>query len=154
MLKRLSVLAVMGLAVTHALAFTNALAETRSHRSSETARCSPERGRVLVQGLVAAFNRGAVDAVDRMVAREPYFEWFAATGPKKSVRRLGDASKERATLKAYFRTRLRHHERWLLVSVNPMRLKRTADDMPAQVTWGKYDTVCINDKAWISVWAA
>jgi hypothetical protein len=124
----------------------------------ELVRCTPQTTDRLVFALVAAFNRGDVRAVDRVVAPEPAFQWFSAGGSTRGVWRLGPSAYDRATLAAYVRERHLHHERWTRVSVGgpehlPLRLTRHADDMNPVTTNGKFDTNCGHGNAWIIVWS-
>lgn len=45
--------------------------------------------------------------IDRLWAREPYFQWFSTRAPGA---RLGPAAHERSTLASYFRSRVRVRE--------------------------------------------
>jgi hypothetical protein len=117
------------------------------------ARCSPTVAKRLASSLVAAFDRGDVRGVDRIVAPEPAFVWFSAGGATRSARRLGDASKVRSTLAGYVRRRHRQHDRWVAVSLSPLRIRRSADDLETHTGNGKFDTICDGAHAWINVWS-
>jgi hypothetical protein len=80
--------------------------------------------------------------IDQLWAPAPRFQWYSAP------RRYGDASKKRATLIAYLRTRVHEHERILLTQLgagyDPRRkivdfggkLTRSADDIRPQLVHG------------------
>jgi hypothetical protein len=61
----------------------------------------------LVYAFVASFNRGRVEAAERVWAPAPRFQWYSTAQPGT---RLGRRSKDRSTLASYFRSRARVHE--------------------------------------------
>ena len=79
-----------------------------------------------------------MQAIDRMWAPEPYFQWFSTRAPGA---RLGARAYDRATLSAYFRARTHAHEHLVLTQLgagyDPTRnivnfagyLLRSADDV-------------------------
>ena len=75
--------------------------------------CSAQSVTTTIRAFVAAYDRGRVAAADRYFALEPKFEWFSAGPPD---RRFGPRSHDRATLRAYFASRVRNHERLILTS--------------------------------------
>jgi hypothetical protein len=100
-------------------------------------RCTAAAKTHLVDAFVASFNNGKVEASDRVWAPAPRFQWYSTTRPGK---RLGSSAKDRSTLAAYFRGRVRKHEKIRLTEFgagyDPKRnivnfggkLIRTADD--------------------------
>jgi hypothetical protein len=100
--------------------------------------CNADTTKALVRKFVRNYNEGRVAAIDRLWAREPGFQWFS-TGPPGA--RLGPPAYNRATLAAYFRARVRVHERIRLTELHagydPERnivhfsgkLVRSADDL-------------------------
>lgn len=74
----------------------------------------------LVQRYVKAYNAGDVARLDRQVfAREPAFQWYS------DGRRLGAASEDRATLRAFFAARHRAGDRLRLVRFHYNDYRRT-----------------------------
>jgi hypothetical protein len=122
---------------------------------SDLQRCSLADREKLVGSLVAAFNAGNDRAVDRIVAQEPAFEWFSATGRSPDARRLGAEAYDRSTLRAYVRQRHRHHERWTNVvsGSQPLTLTREADDHRLSRGEAKMDTLCADGRPRIIVWS-
>ena len=102
--------------------------------------CTAEAAKVLVRTFVRGYNGGQVAAIDHLWAPEPGFQWFS-TGPPGG--RLGSRAYNRATLSAYFRARVRVHERLRLTVLRAGydgqrnivnfsgKLVRTADDLNA-----------------------
>jgi hypothetical protein len=100
--------------------------------------CTADATKALVRTFVRDYNNGRVAALDRLWAPEPRFQWFS-TGPPGA--RLASRAYERATLAAYFRTRVHVHERIRLTELragyDPNRnivnfsgkLVRSADDL-------------------------
>lgn len=107
---------------------------------AHAAGCTAEATKALVHSFVAGYNSGRVSAIDRLWAPEPYFQWYSTIGPGT---RLGSKAYDRTTLDAYFRSRVRLHEKLVLVKLgagyDPRRnlvdfagkLVRSADDLPA-----------------------
>jgi len=101
--------------------------------------CTADATKALVRSFVAAYSTGRVTAIDRLWAPEPYFQWYSTIGPGS---RLGSKAYDRKTLVAYFRTRVRLHEKLALTRlvagydakrnlVNFFgKLVRSADDLP------------------------
>ncbi len=102
--------------------------------------CTADSTKALVRSFVAGYNTGRVAAIDRMWAREPFFQWYSTIGPGS---RLGSKAYDRTTLAAYFRARVRAHERIVLTKLGARydsqrnlvnfagKLVRSADDLPA-----------------------
>jgi hypothetical protein len=82
--------------------------------SAPSSRCTAGTTRALVRSFVAGYNAGHVAAIDRMWAREPFFQWYSTIAPGT---RLGSKAYDRTTLAAYFRTRVRVHERITLTEL-------------------------------------
>jgi hypothetical protein len=64
--------------------------------------CAPTEARATFDSFVRAFNAGDRGALGRLISPAGSFMWFSVSG---AGRRLGDASKDRATLARYFRDR-------------------------------------------------
>src|SRR3954470_15455421 len=122
-------------------------AQNAPSRASRLPGCSKEVAIHLASTVIAAFNRGDARTIDRVVAPEPAFEWFSTRS------RLGLESRDRSTLASYVRLRHRHHERWIPVSLWPLRLTHVADDMRRTTRNGKFDTICARGHTWIFVWS-
>ena len=100
--------------------------------------CTASTTKALVRTFVADYDKGRVAAINSMWAPEPYFPWFSTRAPG---RRLGGQAYDRATLAAYFRARVRVHEKLVLTKLgagyDPKRnivnfggeLLRSADDI-------------------------
>jgi hypothetical protein len=76
--------------------------------SARSSRCTAGTTKALVRAFVADYDAGHVAAIDRMWAREPSFQWYSTIAPGS---RLGSKAYDRTTLAAYFRARVRAHER-------------------------------------------
>jgi hypothetical protein len=106
--------------------------------------CTAGATEALVHQFVGDFNTRRLARIDRLWAPAPRFQWYST--PSRS----GDASKKRATLIAYLRTRVREHERILLTQLgagyDPRRkivdfggkLTRSADDIRPQLVHGPH----------------
>jgi hypothetical protein len=79
----ISLLALAAFAATPA-----AQTRTANTAATSTAGCSVPTTEALVQTFVRDFNAGEVAAIDRLWAREPYFQWFSSAAPGA---RLGPA---------------------------------------------------------------
>jgi hypothetical protein len=118
--------------------------------------CLPGQAQTLVRSLTAAFNAGDLAAVDRLVAREPAFQWFAMGGTSPAANRYGKKAEDRSTLLAYVRQRHRHHERWTDVVAQgnlQIALTRQADDYHRSRNHDKGEVVCRGAVAKLIVWA-
>src|SRR5919198_6277324 len=112
-------------------------------RRAPDPRCTAQTDVPLVRAVVAAFNSGNVAKLDRLVAREPAFQWFADGGPRRQER-IGPRAEDRSTLRAWARARHRMHDRITLVGfgetnaeggvrVNLDLRRRAADYRPRNV---------------------
>jgi hypothetical protein len=102
--------------------------------------CTAVTTKALVQKFVRNYDSGQVAAIDRLWAREPYFEWFSTRAPGA---RLGPAAYNRSTLASYFRARVRAHENLRVIRLGAGydakrnivnfagKLVRRADHLPA-----------------------
>jgi hypothetical protein len=118
--------------------------------------CAPGQVERLVRALTVAFNAGNTAAIDRLVAREPAFQWFAMGGTSPAANRYGKKAEDRSTLLAYVRQRHRHHERWTNVVTQgnlQIALTRQADDYHRSRNHGKGEVVCHGSVAKLIVWA-
>jgi hypothetical protein len=132
--------------------------------------CTAEATKALVHRFVGDLNTGRLTAIDRLWAPAPRFQWFST--PSRS----GNASKDRATLISYIRTRVREHERILLTVLgagyDPRRhdvdfggkLIRSANDMAPELVRGprglrpirrpfKGAADCVSGKPLLIVWS-
>ena len=98
----------MGMRVLLALLAGAAIVLWNPDRSRGTEACTADATKSLIQSFVRGYAAGHVAAIDRMFAPEPRFEWFSAGKPAS---RYGSVAENRATLRAYFRARVRKHER-------------------------------------------
>lgn len=106
--RRLLTFAVVCL-LAAAAAVTSSASRTAVHeRTQHASGCTAAATTRLVYAFVASFNRGRVEAADRVWAPAPRFQWYSTTQPGK---RLGSRSKDRSTLASYFRSRVRMHEK-------------------------------------------
>src|ERR1022692_3900718 len=80
-----------------------------------TLACTAATTKTLVRAFVEDYDRGRVAAINSMWAPEPYFQWFSTRAPGG---RLGVQAYDRATLAAYFRARVRIHERIVLTRLS------------------------------------
>jgi len=127
--------------VAAVLAVTAAVATRTSSASALPGRvdaCTAATTKALVRSFVADYNMGRVAAINTMWAPGPYFQWFSTRAPG---RRLGAQAYGRATLAAYFRSRVHVHERLVMTKLgagyDPKRnivnfggyLLRSADDI-------------------------
>lgn len=112
--------------------------------------------RPVVDGFLAALNRGDLDAVDELFARKGEgWVWYFAND--RAGRRLGPASRRRDTLRAYFAARIRQHESMALLRYEESEngnftfvLRRRADDLRPVVRVGKGWVSCTSGK--LGVW--
>jgi hypothetical protein len=123
---------LLSVLVGGALVFSNPV------RSSAGEGCTADATKALIASFVRGYGAGRVGAIDRMFAPAPRFAWFSAGKPQS---RLGMPSHARSTLAAYFRARVRKHERIRIVRLgagyDPRRrivnfggeLIRSADDI-------------------------
>ena len=141
--RRALLAAVVAIAAAFALTAEPAVAET----------CA---ARPVVDGFLAALNRGDLDAVDGHFARAGKgWVWYFAND--RAGRRLGPASRRRDTLRAYFAARIRRHETVRLVRFEESEngnftfvLRRRADDLRPVMRVGKGWVSCTSGK--LGVW--
>jgi hypothetical protein len=98
------------LTVSLACAFVPASVSRAGPSADRIAReaCTANATKVLVRAFVRGYDKGHVQLIDRMWARSPRFHWFSSGAPGA---RLGQRAYDRTTLAAYFRSRVRVHER-------------------------------------------
>jgi hypothetical protein len=106
-----------------------------------------------------AFNRGDFNELDRSSAAPESFLWYSTTGPGA---RVGDDSKNRQTLVAYFARRHAGRAlRRLSFRFNGngegfghfvYSLNRSARDLPSTPCIGKGAAICSSDSVVIAVW--
>lgn len=114
MISKASTLVAGALAVA-ALAHLTAAVAARAAAPPQPALCRPAEVSGVVERYVEEFNRAAFRTLDRQVfAQEPEFEWYSSGGPG---RRIGAASRNRATLVPYLRRRWAAGDRLRLVSL-------------------------------------
>jgi hypothetical protein len=133
------------LAAMAALVSAGALAATGSASQAEPPGCTAAATKALVHEFVGDLNTGRLARIDQLWAPAPRFQWYSALPPGG---RGGPASKNRATLIPYLRTRVRVHERILITRLvagyNPIqntvdfggKLIRTADDIKPRLVPG------------------
>jgi hypothetical protein len=125
--------------------------------------CTADATTSLVRAFVADYSRGRVATIDRMWAPAGRFQWYSTGAPGA---RIGPAAYRRDTLAAYFRGRVRRHERIRLTEFHagydPNRnivnfagkLVRSADDLrprPAHDFKGAAD--CVSGRPVLIVWS-
>jgi hypothetical protein len=131
-----------------------------SSRPGFDRRCTPDIQIHLVKTIVAAFNAGDVATLDRLVAREPAFQWWS----DRAANRLLRQAEDRSTLRAYALRRHRLHDHITLVNFGTtdaqgrtrlnLDLRRRADDYhPRNVMHAKQEAVCPPGRARIIVWS-
>ena len=130
--------------------------------------CTAQQTRAVAYAFAAAWTRGDLVTVERLVAREPHFRWVSA-GPPGG--RAGPRAFDRATLRAFIRARHARHERltltWFRFNGSDLREKqgfghfefhalRRSDDWPAQMTnsrKGKGAIICTLSRPVLAVWS-
>jgi hypothetical protein len=132
-------------------------------RDQASLTCTSAATKTVVRAFVHDFARGRTAAIARLWAPAPRFKWFS-TGPPGA--RLGAGAYDRATLGAYFRGRIRVHEKLGLVRIGAGydgtrgivnfagRLVRSADDIaarPPQDFKGAAD--CLSGRPLLIVWS-
>jgi hypothetical protein len=116
-----------------------------------------------VYTFVRKYARGRVAAIDRLWAPKRRFQWFSTGKPGE---RAGRPARVRATLAAYFRSRVRVHERLVLTQLgagyDPARrlvhfggkLLRSADDLrPPRLKDFKGAADCVSGHPMLIVWS-
>jgi hypothetical protein len=89
-------------------AAVGALGTSSLATAPSTAPCSAAATEELVNRFVRNYAAGRIVVIMRMWAPEPRFQWFSAGKPRE---RSGREARNRATLAAYFRARIRARER-------------------------------------------
>jgi hypothetical protein len=125
--------------------------------------CTADTTKALVYTFVGRYDNGRVKTINRLWAPEPRFQWYS-TGPPGA--RLGRSAYNRATLAAYFRARVRVHERIRLTELragyDPRRrivnfagkLVRSADDLRARPPHDfKGAADCVSGRPSLIVWS-
>lgn len=128
----------------------------------DEAGCTAAATRALVRPFVRDYDGGKVAVIDRLWAREPYFQWFSTRAPGA---RLDTPAYERSTLASYFRSRARVHENLRLTELSAGydperniinfhgRLIRSADDLrPALPQEFKGAAACVPGGPILIVW--
>jgi len=122
--------------------------------------CTAVATTALVRQFVARYNSADATAADRLFAPAPRFQWFS------SAQRAGDA-KDRATLRAYFRSRALVHERLRIVTLGAGyearrhlvqfggKLIRTADDRRTRIRPQDFkgSADCVSGRPRFIVWS-
>ncbi len=138
-------------------------ARTANTAATSAGGCNAPTTKTLVQTFVRDYNAGEVSAIDRLWAREPYFQWFSSGAPGA---RLGPTAYNRTTLAAYFRARVRAQERLRLTELHTGydrarnivnfsgKLVRSAADLPTPLSHDfKGAADCISGKPTLIVWS-
>jgi hypothetical protein len=124
--------------------------------------CTAGAAKALVRTFVRQYSSGRVAAVMPLWAARPPFEWFSTGGPGA---RLGARAHDRATLAAYFGTRVRVHERIRLVDLRAGydagrnianfsgTLVRSADDLRPRRSPFKGAAGCASGRPLLIVWS-
>ena len=133
--------------------------------AEEPALCTAEEVGALVDGFLAAFNAGDLNAVDSIFAREPEFEWYSTGAPGE---RLDPIARDRPSLGPYFAVRHAAGERLALRSVTfngnttgsrtygnfVYELERSASDLTSTLFRGKGAALCYRTRPdTIIVWS-
>jgi hypothetical protein len=134
-----------------------AAAAAAPHAASNGAPCTPAQTRATFDAFVRAFNRGDRSALDTLVAPAPSFVWFSVSG---AGARLGDRSKDRATLDRYFAVRHTQRDQFQDIAWDGggkgqfhFFLTRLAEDELPSRYEGKGAVVCEPDGDTIAVWS-
>lgn len=151
-----------------ALSLAGASAEATPSHASKTerltaSRCTTGATEAVVRRFAGGYSGGQVTAINRLWASTARFEWFSTRAPGA---RLRARAKDRATLVAYFRARVRAHERIQLLTLKARysqtigvvdfsgRLVRSADDLsPGRKLWFKGATDCLLGRPSLIVWS-
>jgi hypothetical protein len=124
--------------------------------------CTPQVVHIVVERFIDAFNRGDIAQLDRLVAQQPQFVWYATDAPGQ---RFNAEAQDRDNLMAYFAARHRQHEHLVLNSLdvtftNASRgglwahLTRSADDgLPPTRYSSKGEVQCSTMPSSLTVWA-
>jgi hypothetical protein len=128
--------------------------------------CTAVTTQALIRTFVSDLNTGRLEAVNRLWAPAPRFQWYSTGAPG---RRTGPKAKVRATLIPYLRGRVKMHERIKLVRLgagyDPARrlvdfggkLLRNADDIAPRQRSIVHDfkgaADCISGRPLLIVWS-
>jgi hypothetical protein len=135
---------LVAVAVSVSVTLLPAVASSSAAGDNAVVACSAASVTTTIRAFVAAYDRGRVAAADRYFALEPRFEWFSGgpsgVGPPES--RLGARAHDRRTLRAYFASRARQHDKLIVMQLNAGydarqkiyhfggKLIRSSDDRP------------------------
>jgi hypothetical protein len=131
---------LFGLGVSASQAFGAAASVMSGGPLEQEMTCTAVTTKALVQKFVRNYDSGHVAVINRLWAREPYFQWFSTRAPGA---RLGPAAYNRSTLASYFSARVRAHENLRVIQIgagyDPKanivnfagKLVRSADNRPA-----------------------
>ena len=103
----------------------------RASSGEDPTACTRAETRALVLNFVRAFNRGESDALDRLFAAEPDFQWYSTGAPGM---RLRAAAMDRSSLVPYF---LRRHDRGERLTLRRFRFMGNTD-MPPLKRYGNF----------------
>ena len=130
--------------------------------------CTALQTRSVASAFAAAWTRGDVAAVERLVAPEPHFRWVSAGPPGD---RVGPRAFQRRTLAAFVRARHAQRERlaltWFKFHGSDVRAgqgfghfefhaDRRSSDWPASMTnarQGKGAIICTLARPMLAVWS-
>jgi hypothetical protein len=125
--------------------------------------CGGASTKTLIHEFIRDYAAGRVAIIDRLWAPAPRFQWFS-TGPPGA--RLGEKAYRRATLAAYFRSRVRVHERIRLTQLGAGydatrdivnfggKLVRSADDVRSRAPQDfKGAADCVSGRPVFIVWS-
>ena len=129
---------------------------------AEGGSCTADATKAVIGAFARDYSGGRVAAADRLFAPAPRFLWFSTGGPG---RRLGARSMNRATLAAYFRSRVRAHERLRIAELRAGydsarnivnfsgKLVRSADDLRPTLHDFKGAADCVSGRPFLIVWS-
>jgi len=125
--------------------------------------CTADATKALVRAFVRGYDQGQVNAIGRMWAPAPRFQWYS-TGPPGA--RLGERAKDRRTLMTYFQTRVRASEQirltLLVAGYDPARdivnfsgklVRRAKDTRPRGPQDFKGAADCVSGRPLLIVWS-
>lgn len=158
----LLVAAVLGGSVV-AAQVASAGARPTQQELARGAACTAGTTKALIRAFVRGYDNGQIRLIDRLWAPAPRFQWFS-TGPPGA--RLGERAYVRTTLTAYFRSRVRAHEKIRLTQLgagyDPTRgivhfggkLVRSATDIPPRGPQNfKGAADCVSGRPLLIVWS-
>ena len=133
-----------------------------AHAGAETSGCTAEATKALVHTFVGDYNAGRLASIDRLWAPAGRFQWYSSSPPGA---RLGRRAYDRKTLIAYFRSRVRAHERIVITKLgagyDPKRkivnyggkVMRRADDVTPRLLDFKGAADCVSGRPSLIVWS-